>query len=167
MKMSETLESAFNNQISVEFHSAYTYLQMAAYFEDRHLPGFAHWLRLQSDEEWGHALRFYAFVLERGNRVRLGPISAPKHGFESALQVFEEALTQERSVTKEIQALYGLAMDERDYESFSVLQAFINEQVEEENSVELIVAQLHMAGDDSSAILILDRELGSRGAAAG
>lgn len=167
MKMSETLETAFNEQISVEFHSAYTYLQMAAYFEDRHLPGFAHWLKVQSQEEWGHALRFYAFMIDRGNRIRLGAIAAPQHSFESALQVFGQALAQERGVTKEIQALYGMAMDEHDYESFSLLQAFINEQVEEENSVELIVAQLQMAGDDSSAILMLDRELGSRGTTGG
>ena len=41
MKMNSTLAKAFNDQLSMEFKSFYSYLQIAAWFETRSLPGFA------------------------------------------------------------------------------------------------------------------------------
>jgi ferritin len=43
------------------------------------------------------------------------------------------------------------------------LQWFVNEQVEEEASVQEIVDKLRLIGDKSSAALYLDKEYGKRG----
>ena len=55
MKLSGALQESFNDQINAELASAFLYLSMAAYFEDEHLPGFAHWMRMQNEEETAHA----------------------------------------------------------------------------------------------------------------
>ena len=162
MKMTDKLAAAYSDQVTMELTSSNAYLQMSAWFELADLPGMASWMRIQSDEERAHALRFLDFVLNRGNQATIGEVPSPEGGFESPRQVFEAALAQEQEVTGAIRRLYQLASAETDVESFSLLEWFLNEQVEEEATFEEILGQLRHAGDDGSALLLLDRELGAR-----
>ncbi len=164
MKMPDELASAVNDQITMEMASSVAYLQMSAHFETENLTGMASWMRMQAEEEKDHAHRFMDFVLDRGNSVSLGSIEAPESSFESVEHVFKTALEQEQTVTKAIHDIYRLASDKGDLASFPFLQEFIEEQNEEEATVETILERVRLAGGESSAILLLDRELGSRGA---
>ncbi len=163
MRLPEKLEEAFNAQINRELSSSIAYLQMSAYFADRDLDGMASWMRAQSEEERDHAYMFLDFVLDRGNPVEIGAIEAPDTEYEDAEAVFAAALEQEQAVTRAIHDLYRLATEEGDLASYPLLQTFISEQNEEEATVESILERVRLAGDDSGAILLLDRELGSRG----
>jgi len=164
MKMSDQLVAAFTTQIGLEFYSSYVYLQMAAYCDAEHFPGIARWLRIQSQEEWEHGMRFFDYVLERGSMVVLPAIEAPRYEFESILELFEDVLVHEQKVSQEIRNLYKVATDESDFASYSVLQWFVNEQVEEENNAEAIVARLRLIGDHTPGLIMLDHELGDRSA---
>ncbi len=162
MAMSADLQDAYNDQITLEFASSYAYLQMAAFFEDANLPGFANWMRQQAEEERAHAMKFFDFVLDRGNQVELRSISAPSADYTSPLSVFEASLAHEQKVTASIHDLYSRATDAKDYESLPLLHWFIDEQVEEEATVGELIEQIAMAGDNGAALLLLDRELGTR-----
>lgn len=154
--------SALNRQTTKEFASAYQYLALAAWLEERSLPGMASWMRIQAEEEWTHALRFFQFTIDRGGSVALGPMAAPEASFESALEVFERALEGEESVTGSINELYSMATELKDYASLPLLDWFVNEQVEEEATVSQIIDDLKLAGTEGHALLMLDRELGTR-----
>jgi ferritin len=156
------MQAALNKQINAELHSAYIYLSMAAYFEDKNLTGFAHWMRVQAKEELGHAMKFFDFIVERRGRVLLEPVAAVPIEWASPLAVFENALAHEQKVTGLIHGLVNLAIEERDHAANSFLQWFVDEQVEEEASADAIVQQLKLAGDSGVALLMLDRELGAR-----
>jgi ferritin len=158
----EELAVAFNAQIGIELASSIAYLQMSAHFQGENLVGMGKWMRMQAEEEREHAHRFLDFVLDRGNEVTLGPLEAPVSGFESVEAVFVTALAQEQAVTGAIHDLYRLASDKGDLASFPFLQSFIEEQNEEEATVETILERVRIAGGESSAILLLDSELGSR-----
>jgi ferritin len=158
----KTVEEAMNEQIKNEFFSAYQYLSMAAYCESENLPGFAQWMRAQSQEETEHAMKFYDFILDRNGRVSLRGIDSPVVEFGSPLEVFERALEHERKVTAMINDLYGLAVSENDYASQTFLQWFVTEQVEEEKNAGDVVETLKMVGNRSEALFLLDRELGQR-----
>ena len=67
--ISKIMQDAINDQIKKELYSSYLYLSMAAYFEDKNLSGFAHWMRVQEAEEREHAMKLYDFILERGGKV--------------------------------------------------------------------------------------------------
>lgn len=162
MVMSEKLAAAYNDQITLEFASSHAYLQLAAYFAQQSLTGFEAWMRAQADEERAHALKFFDFVLDRGNEVRLGTIGAPATAPLSALAAFETALTHEQKVTASIRDLLTLAESENDASSYPLLQWFLNEQVEEEASVGEIVDQLRFADGNPAAVLMLDREYATR-----
>jgi ferritin len=136
---------------------------MAAWCEHHKFMGAGRWLRLQSAEERGHALKLFDFVLARNHQARLGAIDAPRGEFASVVEIFERALAQEQDVSKQIDALYELAFQERVFAAMAELQWFITEQVEEEKTVREIVAKFHMVKDDPASLLDLDRELGARG----
>ena len=160
--LTEGMQNAINEQIKDELYSAYLYLSMAAYFEATGLPGFARWMRVQSQEEVDHAMKFFDFVNERGGRVELRPIEQPTVEFESPLAVFEATYEHEQKVTGLIHNLYALAMEENDYAAQVMLHWFIDEQVEEEKTINEILGRLELAGDDRTALLILDEQMGRR-----
>ena len=161
--LGKAVQDAMNEQIKNELYSAYQYLSMAAYCESVNLPGFAQWMRAQSQEETEHAMKFYDFILDRNGRVVLQSIEGPVVEFGSPLEVFEQALEHEQKVTAMINELYGLAIRENDYASQTFLQWFVTEQVEEEKNAGDVVETLRMVGDKSEALFLLDRELGRRG----
>ena len=115
---------------------------MAAWCEHEQFVGCAKWLRIQSQEEYGHAMRLYDFLLARNDVVKLKPIAAPEHKFASVADVFEKALEQEMNVTEQIDALYELAFNEKAFAALVELEWFITEQVEEEKTAREVVAQV-------------------------
>jgi ferritin len=160
--MKGAVRDAINEQIKHEFYSAYVYLSMAGSFGVANLPGFGHWMRKQYEEETGHALKFFDFLLDRGESVQLLPLEGPPHAFRSPLDTFEQALEHEKEITSRIHELYDLSVQEGDYPAQVLLNWFVTEQVEEEKVATEIVERLRMADDDSAALLLLDRELGER-----
>lgn len=160
--ISKSIQDAMNAQINKEWYSSLLYLSMAAYFENKNLPGFSHWMRLQADEEREHAMKFYEHLIERGGRVLLNAIEAPITDWQSSLEVFKEAQAHEAKVTASINALYELAQKEKDYPAQVLLQWFITEQVEEEKNAAEVVAQLELIEARGTAVLMLDHRLGKR-----
>jgi ferritin len=160
----KAMQDAINEQINKELFSSYLYLSMSAYFEGRNLPGFAAWMRVQEGEEREHAMKFYDFLLERGGSVLLKQIDTPATSWESPLEVFKQAAGHEAKVTASINALYELALKEKDYPAQIMLQWYITEQVEEEKNAAEIVAQLELIEGRGTAIMMLDHRLGKRGA---
>ena len=157
-----TVVKAVNDQIAMEFHAAYLYLAMSAYFESINLPGMGKWMRMQYEEEVVHALRFFDFMLEAGDDVELKAVSKPTATFKGPLDVFKKALAHEKKVTASINKIYEIAIKAKDYPAQIMLQWFINEQVEEERTAGDIVAKLEFIGNDGPALLMLDNELGVR-----
>lgn len=166
MTPSKGLQKAMNDQVRKEFESAYLYLSMAAWMEDQTLPGFASWLRLQAREEATHAMKIFEHLIDRGCRVALQPLAGPPTAFKTPLDVFELVKQHEQMVTRSIDGLYGLAVDDRDYASQVFLEWFITEQVEEEKNSTQVLENVRRVGNNQAALVMLDRELGQRGAAA-
>lgn len=159
------MEQALNEQVNAELYSSYLYLAMAAYFSEHNLEGFTHWMNMQSQEELTHAMKFYAFINERGGRNILKTIEAPPASWDSPTAVFEAVLEHEQKVTSLINALVDLALSEKDHATNIFLQWFVTEQVEEEASVNAVLQKLKLLGGDSGGMFMVDRELANRTAA--
>ncbi len=156
------IEIALNNQLNAELYSSYLYLAMAAYFDEKNLSGFAHWMKVQSNEEYSHALKFYNYIFQRNGKVEFEAINSPKNKWKSILEVFENVYKHEQEVTKMIDDLVKLGNDEKDYATNNFLQWFVGEQVEEEATAYKIIENLKQIGESHSGIFLLDKELGSR-----
>ena len=160
--LSKKIEKALNDQINAEFYSAYLYLSMNAYLQDISLTGFANWMRMQYEEEQFHALKMYDYLLERGGQVKLETVTAPPQRWENIIDVFEEVLKHEQEVTRSINELMTLAIEEHDHATANFLQWFVDEQVEEEATVSDLLAQLKLVGGQGSGLFMLDREAAQR-----
>ena len=156
------MQGALNEQINAELYSAYLYLSMVAYFESVNLPGFANWMRAQTQEEVMHAMKIYDYVNERGGRVILKSIGEPQTEWESLLDAFEAAYEHEKKVTGLINGLVNLAIEEKDHAANMFLQWFVNEQVEEESSADAIVQKLKLMANAPGGMYMLDNEMGQR-----
>ncbi len=156
------MESAFNEQINAELYSSYLYLAMAAYFQEANLPGFAHWMTIQAQEELFHAMKFYRYLVERGGRVVLEAIAKPPVSWDGPLAVLLATQEHEATVTARINSLMDVAIAQKDHAAVSFLQWFVDEQVEEEDSVQTLVQRLKLIGADGGALYLMDRDLATR-----
>lgn len=160
--MNKDINQALNHQIHMELESSYLYLALSAYYDSMDLPGFAHWMREQSREEYGHAMRLFDHLLTRRATVDLDALDKPAHGFTSPVKAFDKVLEHERSVTRAIHRLYDSALAEGDHATSVELHWFIQEQVEEEEAAADVAAQLRLAGDEPLGLLMIDHQLAKR-----
>ena len=155
--------NALNEQIQEEMFSAYLYLSMSADFESKNLKGFAHWMRLQAQEELIHALKFFDFIPEVNGEVVLLPIDQPQKTWETPLKAFEDAYEHEKHISAKINDLVKIALEDHDYATkTTLLDWFVSEQVEEEATASEVVELLKMAGDSFQGIFMIDQKLAGR-----
>lgn len=155
-------QQALNQQLKEEMYSSYLYLAMSAYLEGNNFRGMATWMRVQAQEEYSHAMKFFDYVHERGGTVTLLALEQPQAEWPSILAAFKAAAAHERSITKKIHALVDKASTEKDHATLNFLQWFVKEQVEEEATVDAIVKRLEAVGDSPAGLYHLDHDLGKR-----
>ena len=155
---------ALNEQINMEMNSSYIYLAMSSYFYEENLNGFAAWFRIQSHEEFSHAMKIFDYIHQANANVNLLTIEEPKTEWKSALEIFKDTYKHEQNVTASIYNLVDLTITEKDHAAHNFLQWFVGEQVEEESTVLNILDKIKLVGDNKNGLFLLDRELGQRAA---
>lgn len=154
------LQKAVNDQIAAELWSSNLYLQMSYFLKSQGWDGFAHWLRVHAEEEREHATRMADYMTDRGGAVKLQMINVVPEGWGTVAEVFEHSLEQEKMVSKMIDRIVLLAIEEQDFATENFFRTFVDEQVEEEALFGGIVDKLKRAGE--SGLLFLDATLGKR-----
>jgi ferritin len=162
MEMKDTLIREFNKQINEELYSAYLYIALSAKCSELNFNGMAKWLKLQAEEEIEHAQKFYNHLIERGAKVDLMTIAQPKLKGSKPVEFFRAAYEHEKHISARIDKLVEVAKETNDTAAYSLLQWFVNEQIEEENTTFEAYNMLKMAGDNPTASLMLDSKLGAR-----
>ena len=160
--MDSKLRYEIEEQINKEFYSAYLYLAMSNYAETEGFKGISNWFIVQAQEEMGHAMKFYKYLHDMGETLQLNAIDKPEPDWNSITDVFENGLNHEKYVTGRIHKLMDIAHEVKDYAAISMLQWFVNEQIEEESSFRDILDRLKLTGGDINYVMILDGDLGQR-----
>ncbi len=160
--LSEKLLNELNKQIKYELESAHYYVAMEAYFDSNDLSGFANFFKVQAEEERFHAQKFYDFVYEMDADVEITALELVGKDFDSHVDVFKKALKHEKFVTSRIYELMEIAEEEKEYATQSMLKWFIDEQVEEENSMKDMIIKLERVKESGNGLYMLDKELAGR-----
>lgn len=160
--INEQMQQLINNLIQIEYQSAYLYLAMSNYFNRLNLTGIGHWFRVQHDEERGHALKLIDYLTYRNGVVEIKNIPEQPINFGNTVEAFQRVLTHEQYVTENYKKAYEIAQKEGDQQSIVIFLEFLKEQTEEEAQTIIILGRFQLAGNNSSAILLLDQELGKR-----
>ncbi|MGL4569817.1 MAG: ferritin [Clostridium sp.] len=160
--LSENLLKSLNDQVNFEFYSSYTYLAMASYAESVDLSGFANFFRVQAQEELAHAMKFYDYIFQKNGLVELEEVPKPNHKYESIIDVFQKGYEHEQLVTSRIYKLADIASEEREHATMSLLNWFIDEQVEEENNFNSLLKRVRRSEGNPAALYMMDDELAKR-----
>ncbi|GAE16524.1 Bacterial non-heme ferritin [Bacteroides pyogenes] len=158
--ISEKLQNAMNEQITMEMWSANLYLSMSFYFDKEGYSGFAHWMRKQYFEEVQHACSMADFLIKRGGTAKLDKIDVVPTGWGTPLEVFEHVYKHECHISELVDKLVDVAAAEKDKAAQDFLWGFVREQVEEEATVQGIVDKIKKAGD--AGIFFVDSQLAQR-----
>ncbi|MCJ8344081.1 ferritin [bacterium] len=160
--LTETMLKAVNEQLNFEMYSANVYLSMSAYFKRNSLNGFSHWMKLQAQEEFEHAMKIFEYICAKGGKVEISAIDAPKSDWDGALEVMRYTLTHELEVTRRINNLFYVAHENKDHSTNVFFHWFIEEQVQEEAAVNEIIDKLVLVGESSHGVFMIDEKLGER-----
>lgn len=155
--LTKKVEEICNRQIEREGYSSNLYLAMASWAETKGMPGIAAWLFAQSDEERGHMLKFIKFVNERGGAAVVPEFRKPPVKYKGIVELFAEVLKHEQYITASIHEVLEAASAEKDHATVNWIQWFVKEQMEEEESVQLILDKLQLAGQ--YGVYFLDRDI--------
>ncbi|MGE5401678.1 MAG: ferritin [Ignavibacteriales bacterium] len=160
--LNEKIQMALNKQMNSEIYSWYLYLAVSAHFDHVNFNGFARWMKLQADEEMTHAMKLFGYLNQVNAKIALDNIAAPQIKWGSPLDIFQQILDHELKITESINQIADLCISERDHATNNFLIWFVNEQVEEIATAEMIVEKLKFIGDSHNGIFFLDHELGKR-----
>lgn len=160
--ISDKLQKEMNLQVTAEMWSANLYMSMAYYLNREGFDGMANWMKKQAQEEMAHAYRFADYIVSRGGVVKIDKIDVVPQGWGTVRELFEHVYSHECHVSKLVDNLYALAVEEKDYASQDFLMTFVREQVEEEATALDIVDKIKLAGDNNSAMFFMDAKLGAR-----
>lgn len=128
-------------QVGHELKASQEYLGLAIFFAGHRLDGWKAFFLRQSEEEREHALRIVNFLLDVGYDYEIPAVpTVDPSKIGSALEAVQSALNWERSVTQLFRDMATLAHAEKDYISAQFLDWFLNEQIEEENLMDKLVA---------------------------
>jgi len=151
------VEEYLNRQIEREEYSSNLYLSMAVWAEITGLSGVAEWFYAQADEERQHMLKFVKYVNERGGKAIIGAVKQPPSDFDNINIVFQQVLKHEQFISESINELVEICGEEKDFTTQNWLQFFVNEQIEEESSVQIILDKLKLLGDTN--LYMFDRDI--------
>lgn len=160
--ISKAMSDALNKHMNFELYSAHIYLSMCSVANEMGLKGSANWFMAQYEEEILHFRKFFNYLVDQGINITLTASKAVPNKYKSLQDIFEKTLAHEQAVTKGINELMELAVQDKDHATQIFLQWFITEQLEEENTVQDIIAKLKLVGDKGHGLLMIDNELGSR-----
>lgn len=160
--INDKVKEILNEQINKEFYSAYLYLAMSAYFAEMGLYGFAHWTEVQSREEIEHGMVLFDYVLKRNAKIELKNIETPHLEYNGILDVFEQIYQHEQHITASIDRIANLTENECDLATRNFIDRYLQEQIEEEDSVQKIIHKIRAFGSEKSSLYLLDKELGGR-----
>ena len=160
--MDKKVAELLNDQINKELYSAYLYLDMANFYANKGLDGFANWYEIQAKEEQDHAMLIYKYLHNNDQVVTLGAIAKPDKEFKELADPLKAAHEHEQYVTSLINAIYDAALEVKDHRMVQFLDWFVKEQGEEEMNSSSLITKMELFGDDARSLYLLNSELAGR-----
>ncbi len=160
--LDKRITDLINEQINKEFYSSFFYLDMANYYTDQSLNGFANWFNIQTQEEYAHAMLFLQYLHLNGEKVVLDTIEKPAVVFQNLKHPLQASYDHELLVTKSINNIYAVAFELKDFKTMQFLDWFVKEQAEEEQNSDELCKRFDLFAGDPRGLYMLDQEMAGR-----
>ena len=160
--MDAKVAKLINEQINHEFYSAYLYLEFANYYGSIGLDGFENWYRIQAMEERDHAMLFYQYLQNNGEKITFEAIRKPECTLTNSMDPLKAGFEHEKFVTSLINGIYAAAYEVHDFRTMQLLDWFVKEQGEEEKNASDLITKMELFGSDARGLYMLNQELAAR-----
>src|ERR1700761_160683 len=161
-RLSPTIQSALNAQMTNEAHNAQIYLAYASWADSRGYDGIANFLFRHANEERNHMMKFLEYILKRGGKVTVTAIPGPGDDPVNMQDCFEKVFKYEVENTTKIYDIVNMSLAEKDWATWNFLQWFVKEQTEEETLALGLLDKIKIAGGANAqddALYSLNQEL--------
>ena len=105
-------------------------------------------------------LKFVNFVNGQCMSAIIPGVKQPPKTYKPLVGICKIGLSNEQGVTKALNHMVDLATKDKDHNTITFLQFFVNEQIEEEQQFEDILQKFNLIGRDKLAIYEIDKLLG-------
>ncbi len=161
-RLSKTISTALNVQMTKEAHASQIYLSYAAWADRQGFSGIANFLFRHAQEERNHMMKILEYILKRGAEVVVAAVPAPPEHPKNISNCFEKIFDHEVDNTKAIYKLVKMSQKEEDWATWNFMQWFVKEQVEEETLAMNLLNKIKIAGAEkmsSNALYSFDRDM--------
>jgi ferritin len=161
-RLSETLRTALNDQMTKEAYASQIYLSYGAWAASKGYDGISNFLFRHANEERSHMMKILEYILERGATVEVQAIGAPPPDPKTIFDCFEKTFAHEVDNTNSIYKIVKMSFNEEDWATWNFMQWFVKEQTEEETMVMNMIDKLKIAGAEKAsgeALYSLDRDM--------
>ncbi|MCB9013591.1 MAG: ferritin [Bacteroidales bacterium] len=155
--LSKKVENILNKQIEKEGYSSNLYLAMASWAENEGYKGISDWLYAQTEEERMHMLKFISYINEKDGKAIIPAFEKPVFKVKTVKELFDAVLKHEKFITASINDIVELVLQEKDFSTYSWVQWFVTEQIEEEANVRAILDKLKLVGEAN--LYLFDRDI--------
>src|ERR1700712_4185564 len=149
-RLSKTIQSALNSQMTKEAHAAQIYLSYGAWADSNGFGGIANFLFRHVQEERNHMMKILEYILKRGGKATVTAIPAPPPDPSSVHDCFEKVFGHEVDNTTAIYAVVKLSLQEEDWATWNFMQWFVKEQTEEETLALNLLDKIKIAGGEKA-----------------
>lgn len=160
-RLSTTIIDKLNDQIKNELFAAHLYRSAYIWCKFNGLDGAASFLEDHPQEETGHAMKVYNYLIDKNCMPVTPAVKAPLNEFKGLKDVMTKAYEHEMFVTGTYNELATMAMREKDYSTLDFAQSVLREQVEEEAKFLNILDRIEFMEKEGVGILEIDEELGN------
>ena len=163
-RLSKTLQTALNAQMTKEAHASQIYLSYASWASRGGYAGIANFLFRHAQEERNHMMKVLEYILERGGTVKVEAIPAPPPNPTNMQNCFERVFEHEIDNTKSVYRLVKMSLLEEDWATWNFMQWFVKEQTEEEALALNLLDKIKIAGGakaSGDALYNLNKDLQS------
>jgi ferritin len=161
-RLSATIQSALNAQMTKEAYASQIYLSYAVWADSEGYSGIANFLFRHANEERNHMMKFLEYILQRGGKVTVTAILAPPANPTSINNCFEKVFGHEVDNTTAIYKIAKMSHNEEDWATWNFMQWFVKEQMEEETLAMKLIDKMKIAGGEkanSISLYSFDRDL--------
>jgi ferritin len=158
--LSEEIIEVLNQQIAVEAHSSAAYLGMSAWC---HLKGYIHagdFFRHQSEEETIHKMKLFDYILDMGAHALAPEVHQVANNFDDLRAVLDNFLEMEINITNRFNKIAKKCFEASDFQTFSFVQWFLDEQKEEEDTARRTIEIYDLIGIELDGLFQIDKAIG-------
>ncbi|WP_185868372.1 ferritin [Blattabacterium cuenoti] len=159
--LNKKVQIGLNQQLNREFYSSQLYLIMASFVERKGFDGVCQFLYNHSNEERLHMIKLIRYINKRGGNTEINHsiLFRKIHRNTSLEEIFLILFEQEIEISKEIDYLVELTMNEKDYATHHFLQWYVKEQIEEEEISKKNLDKIKLLGSNKFGLYLFNENI--------